>query len=232
MKIRAITYFAPLKNPSDNLSIINAARFLHNAKTQFERIGYEVQTLRLATTPFIQILGKDASPNEMLNFARWLENETQSHGIEYVSMGTVMAHTAEADLSALKIIPKIIAQTKSLFVTALVAATETGINLAAIEAVAQTVHRIGKTTPDGFGNLRFAMLANVPPNAPFFPGAYHSDTEPAFGIATESADLAANAFKDAETLSQAQTDLQNTIANHANRLGKRQNSWHTNTPSI
>ena len=52
--------------------------------------------------------------------------------------------------------------------------------------------------PNGFANLQFAALANVEAGAPFFPAAYHNSDEPAFAIATESADLAVQAFENAK----------------------------------
>jgi len=218
MKIRAITFFATLNNRTDSNAVANAASFLHNAREKFEQAGYTVQTLRLATAPFTQILPAAATPQQMVSFARWLETETQQHGIEYTSMGPVLAHTPATDLSPLEAIPQIIGNTESLFTSALVASSETGINLAAIQATAAAIHHIGHSTPNGFGNVRFAMLANVRAGGPFFPGSYHSGVHPAFGIATEAADLAVSALKQAKTLAQDQAELIATLNNHAARL--------------
>ena len=53
MKIRSITYFCNPKNPFDEKILRSAGDFLSRAKSAFEAGGYEVQTVRLATTPFL-----------------------------------------------------------------------------------------------------------------------------------------------------------------------------------
>ena len=71
---------------------------------------------------------------------------------------------------------------------------------------------------NGFANLRFAALANVPPWAPFFPAAYHQGKSPAFGLALEAADLAVSAFTNAQSLQEARQNLIKQINTHANGL--------------
>ena len=168
MKIRAITFFAALSSAEDMTAVANAATFLQDARARFAAAGFDVQTLRLATTPFSELMPA-ASAAEWVAFARRIEMEATAHGVEYVSIGTVPAHTATADLSALSAIPDIIRRTETVFTSALVATPTSGINLQAIQLCAEAVYAIGRQSPDGFGNLRFAMLANVPDGGPFFP---------------------------------------------------------------
>jgi len=72
--------------------------------------------------------------------------------------------------------------------------------------------------PNGFGNLYFAALANVPPGAPFFPAAYHAGNEPAFALALEAADLAVSAFTGAGSLEEARHNLIVVVEKHAGTL--------------
>jgi len=217
MKIRAITAFSTLISPTDTQTIARAAEFLHTVQHQFEENGFEVQTLRLALPPLTEALS-EVSPTAMTAFGQWLEKETQRHGIEYVSAGSIIADTATADISAITAVPELIAATEAVFTSAVVASTQHGINLAAIHACADAVCRIGAQSADGFGNLRFAMLANVPADTPFFPGAYHHGSTPAFAIATEAADLAVTAFKNADSLAVAQQSLAKAIARTGEKL--------------
>ncbi len=211
MKIRAITAFAQPNSPTDNHTIARAAEFLHTAKAHFEADGFEVQTLRLALPPLTETL-PEVSPTAIADFGQWLERETHRHGIEYVSAGSIIADAPSADIAAIATVPQLIAATKTVFISTVVASTKRGINLAAIHACADAVQRIGQQSADGFGNLRFAMLANVPADTPFFPGAYHRGGEPAFAIATEAADMAVSALKNANTLTDAQKSLAQAIA--------------------
>jgi hypothetical protein len=75
-------------------------------------------------------------------------------------------------------------------------------------------------SPDGFTNLRFAALANVPAGAPFFPAAYHDGGEPAMAIATEAADLAVRALSDADSLEIARRHLVLAIESHATTMDR------------
>jgi len=217
MKIRAITHFSPLQWPFDMAALAGTGHFLQAAKTRLEEEGYTVQTLRLATPPFMDLLG-DPAPDVLLEFAATLESHAVQHSIEYISIGPVMAATPRSLLSPIQTLPDIIARTQSVFTSVLAASTETGINLEALRATAEAIHRIAHSTPDGFGNLRFAMLANVPPRGPFFPGSYHDSGSPAFSIATEAADLAVEALQNAASLEEARANLLAALADHTARL--------------
>jgi uncharacterized protein (UPF0210 family) len=74
--------------------------------------------------------------------------------------------------------------------------------------------------PNGFANLQFAALANVPAGAPFFPAAYHDRERPAFAIATESADLAVGAFENAKSIEEGRADLVSEIEKHGRKLAE------------
>lgn len=217
MKIRAITFFAALSSADDMGAIANAATFLQDARARFTAAGFDVQTLRLATAPFSALMPA-ASAAEWVAFARRIEAEANAHGVEYISIGAVPAHTPTANLMALSAIPDIIRSTETVFTSALVATPETGINLNAIQHCAEVVHTIGKQTADGFGNLRFAMLANVPAGSPFFPGSYHHGKKPAFAIATEAADLAVSATQNTNTLEKMQNLLTRAIQSQATKM--------------
>ena len=59
MKIRSITYFCNPKYPLDEKVLQKARQFLSEAKSAYEAAGYEVQTVRLATIPFPELLGDE-----------------------------------------------------------------------------------------------------------------------------------------------------------------------------
>ena len=49
------------------------------------------------------------------------------------------------------------------------------ISLSAVKACAEVIYKSAALEENGFANLRFAALANVPPYAPFFPAVYSED---------------------------------------------------------
>jgi len=212
MKIRSITYFINPGWPLDESKFQSAGRFLSEAKSAFETAGYEVQTTRLATIPFPQLL--DDQIEETPKFAKAIEGLLSSIGVEYASLGPAFPNMP----GSYEVIPEAIAHTQNVFFSGVMADSHNGISLEAIRACAQVIVKCAPLTPDGFANLRFAALANVPPGSPFFPAAYHQGDRPAFAIATEAADLAVEAFKNAKSINEGQDALVAVLEGHGQAL--------------
>jgi len=87
-----------------------------------------------------------------------------------------------------------------------------------MRACADIIVRNATISPDGFGNLRFAALANVLPGTPFFPAAYHETDQPVFALAIEAANLAVEAFANVKTVEDGRKNLTNELENHARKL--------------
>jgi uncharacterized protein (UPF0210 family) len=94
-----------------------------------------------------------------------------------------------------------------------------GIAFKAIDACAMVIKQTADITPDGFTNLRFAALANVPPGSPFLPAAYHKKNGvPSFAIAIEAGDLAVDAVQQAASLQDLRRIFIDTIEKQAETL--------------
>ena len=217
MRIRSVTIGANVSYPLEADSFHSFGEFAALARTLFENAGLELQTVRLATQPFPQIL-QGQGPASAVPFAQELERLCQAHGVDYCSIGTVVATREEDVLPYVDVIPAVIRQTEMAFASALVASPVSGINLAAIASAAEAVADIARSTPDGFGNLRFAVLAKCPPGSPFFPAAFHQGPGPVFSIATEAADLAVEAFAPATTLDEARANLRAAVEDAARAI--------------
>jgi uncharacterized protein (UPF0210 family) len=223
MRIRSVTIGTDVSYPLDRGRFRAFGRFLARARALFEDAGFEVQTVRLATQPFPEVL-RDAGPAAAVPFARELEGLCQAHGIDYCSIGPVVAarpgneHKDKSDLAHIDVIPEVIRRTEVIFASALVASAASGVNLVAIRRAARAIADVAHSTPRGFGNLRFAVLANCGPGSPFFPAAFHRGPGPAFSIATEAADLAVDAFARAATLEEARTNLRAAVEETARAI--------------
>jgi uncharacterized protein (UPF0210 family) len=156
----------------------------------------------LATQPIPEI-----APPDLTAFARALEAACKASGIQYVSLGAPRADHRLAPLELIDEIPGALAATEDVFASVQIASFESGINLRAIEATARAVRTLADLRPDGFGNFRFAALANVPPGSPFFPAAHHRGNAAAFAVGTEGAPLAVQAFEHARNLDEARANL-------------------------
>lgn len=210
MRIRSVTVGTNVSYPAEANHFRTFGRFQARARALFADAGLEVQTVRLATQPFPEIL-QNEGPASAVPFARALEELCQAHGIDYCSIGTVVATQPENDLAYVDVIPAVIRETQMAFASALVASPASGVSLAAIARAAQVIADVAHTTPQGFGNLRFAVLANCAAGSPFFPAAFHQGPGHVFSVATEAADLAVDSFARAGTLAEARENLRTAV---------------------
>jgi hypothetical protein len=215
MKIRSITCFIDPSYPLDERQLDLAGEFLQIAQPIFSEFGYEVQSSRLAIIPFSQLLpGFDEG--KLPRFAIELEDKAVDRGFAYVSLGPAFPETSEA----YAVIPEALAATKNAFFAGSLTTQDGRVSLQAIKECARVIHSASVITADGFANLRFAALANVPAGSPFFPAAYHQGGEPTFALATEAADLAVAAFSQVASLDEARESLVKSIETHARLLTK------------
>lgn len=213
MKIRSITCFLNPHWPLDVDRIRKSGEFLAEARLVFEQAGYEVQTTRLASVPFPRLLAGHIE-QEAVQFALGLEYQAKLAGFDYVSLGPALPDAMESYL----VIPQILAIAPAIFLGGVMADAQAGISLPAVRACARTIRDLAPITPDGFTNLRFAALANVPPGSPFFPAAYHAGDEPAFALATEAADLIVDAVNEADSLEQTRRRIVSALEENSARL--------------
>jgi uncharacterized protein (UPF0210 family) len=215
MKIRSITYFCNPKYPLDEKLLRKAGRFLAKAKSAYEAAGYEVQTVRLATIPFPKLLGAEKI-DKLPECTSQIADLAQQLNIAYISLG----HALPEMLRSYEVIPDAIFVSKNVFFSGVMADTTRGLDFAAIRACAEIIVKCAPIEPNGFANLQFAALANVKPGSPFLPAAYHDKDAPAFAIATESADLAVQAFENAGSIEEGRNNLVAEIEKHGRKLAQ------------
>jgi hypothetical protein len=213
MKIRSITYFMNVGWPLKEDRIQAAGIFLSTARKAFEEAGYTVQTTRIASVPFTRLLGPDAI-SLTPRFAQRLSKAIADNGIDYASLGPALPDVPES----YEMIPDAIGASKNIFFSGLMADAEHGVYLPGLRACAEVIVRNATLSPDGFANLRFAALANVPPGGPFFPAAYYDTETPTFALAMEAADLAVEAFTNAKSVEEGRQTLIKEIEEHGRKL--------------
>ncbi|HLA86932.1 MAG TPA: DUF711 family protein, partial [Anaerolineales bacterium] len=226
MKIRSITYFLNPKYPLDEEALQKASEFLAQAKSTYEAAGYEVQTTRLATTPFPKLL--NGKVEETPHLAQKMAEMLKQIGVAYAALGPALIEFPES----YAVIPEAIAASENIFFGGVMAEKKNGISLQAIQACSKIIQQASTITPDGFANLRFAALANVKAGAPFFPAAYWDQEKPAFAIATEAADLAVNAFAGQQTIDDGRQELTASITKHGQAIARIAQSLIPNPKSL
>jgi len=213
MKIRSITYFLNPQWPLDEDALQQAGDFNQAALSAYETAGYEVQTSRLATVSFTRLL-PGVDPDDAVKLTQELGALSRALGFGFFSLGPATHEIS----SSYQVIPAMLDADPDVFLSGSMTTRNGEISLPAVRACAEIIHRVAPLSPDGFGNLRFAALANVPSGAPFFPAAYHSGDGPAFALAIEAADLAVEAFATAGTIHEGRQRLVEAINTNAQTL--------------
>ncbi len=211
MKIRSICVGIDASWPLDTAAIQRAGALLARAATVFGEAGVEVQTTRLALSPFAEA-GPADDAAWVVPFARTLEAACREHGIFFTSIGPIRwgrlgpeagRHYAEALADA------IIATEQ---INGSIEATNAGRpSGGAALAAGRLIARVAHATPDGFGNFRFCTTAECGPNFPFFPAGYHGGGPARFTIGLQAADDVRQAFAGDGSLDDLEVRLGETL---------------------
>lgn len=214
MKIRAITIFADSGPPLDEEQVARWGEFARAARQAYESDGFAVQTTRLATHLFPPLRLSDWA-DRPVEYVVTLEQMCRQHGFEYVALGPAGRDTWDR-------LPELLASTESVFVTINTTSRATNtIDGDAVWGAARVIRQAATIEADGFANLRFAAVANVEPGTPFFPAAYYGGGPPSFAIATEAADMALAACREARDAEVAHWRLIMAIERQATLLARR-----------
>jgi hypothetical protein len=202
--------FSKTTLPVDPSTVATLGRTAHAVALAFAQAGYEVQTVRYATNLF-PALARLTNRRAIVDQIVALEACCQAAGFAFTSLGL-----AGTDMQP--VIPDILMATRSVFATSpIVGPDGCSIHGSAIQGAARVI-QAASGIEAGFGNLRFAATANVSPGTPFFPAAHWDADTPALAIATESADLALAACREARDAGEAQATLGAAICRHGKRL--------------
>ncbi|MBN1318179.1 MAG: DUF711 family protein, partial [Anaerolineales bacterium] len=200
MDIRSITIFTHPHHPPQNL-----AAAAGQARKIFK---HPIQTIRLAAPPFPAWLASPDQIDGVVDYCR-------KTNIDYLSIGPVLLDHSPDYLDW---IPSILSQHEMVFSSAEIANADGKIDSERIDRVASLIRRLSTVRPDGFANLYFTAAAKCKPDTPFFPVSYDGGGKAHFAIAVESACLAVQAFKNANSLQQARANLVSAIELEASLL--------------
>jgi uncharacterized protein (UPF0210 family) len=189
-KIRTVTAFIRLDRQNYASQVAGALTMLRAAKEDLTRAGYEVETIRITTQPFPEII-KGLNAQQALDFFQEYDKLAQQEGFAPEIGPAMMADRddpARADLLA-----QIIATTQSIngFI---VVADDSGIHWNGVRAAAHVIKYLEEHTPHSEGNFRFAAGAFPPAIAPFYPVSYTSGAGHEFAIGMESANAVQQVF--------------------------------------
>jgi uncharacterized protein (UPF0210 family) len=189
-KLRTITAFVRLDRASYRAQVEDALKMLRQAKAEFVKAGYEVETIRITSQPFPEYT-RGLSAEQTLAFFHEYDQLARREGFT-PNIGPAMSQDDD-DPKQADLLAQILASTEAIngFV---VVADERGVHWNAIHSAARINKYLEEHTKHSEGNFRFASGAFPPENAPFFPVSFTSGPGHGFAIGLESAGIAGRAL--------------------------------------
>lgn len=186
-RIRALTAFVHIDVAHPQLE--EAVRMLRDAKRAYEQHGYEVETIRITTQPFSEIIS-EIKPQEALPYFLAL-NEISKRESVLMNVGAILPNPNL--VSQAEQLADILTQADQLEASIIVAQDD-GIRWPAVQAAAHVMKYLAEHTAHSDGNFRFVATAMLGPYGPFFPGSYHTGAGHRFSLGLESANLVETAL--------------------------------------
>ncbi|HKV48217.1 MAG TPA: DUF711 family protein [Candidatus Acidoferrales bacterium] len=234
-KVRAITAFIALDRANYQTQIAETLASLKKIKAAYEKAGFEVQTLRITTQPFPEYT-RNLSDEQTLAFFKQYDALAEKDGFD-AAIGPAIgpaANRATSDASddshEALLLAKIIASTKILE-GSVVIASDDGIHWNAIRSAAAVIHYLADNSPNSLGNFRFAAIAMVPANTPFYPASYQMNGNHTFAVGLQSANVVATALASTTDPQKAQRAIEESLGKWTHQIeaigkrGAQQTGW-------
>src|SRR6185369_2328503 len=163
---------------------------LRAAKSDFEKSGYSVQTLRIVTQPLPDLV-QGRSDAQVLAFLKAFDDlSVKEHFMP--SVGTAMRVDTD-DARAMRLLGRALSTLPHIQATANIAGAD-GIHWKVVREAAELVRYVAGHSPGSRGTFNFTATAMVEPYTPFFPGAYHTGDGGRFAFGFESANVVRDVF--------------------------------------
>ena len=218
-KVRAITAFVRLNRAHYQDQIQETLKFLHQAKTAFEKSGYEVETIRITTQPFPEYT-RGMTDDQVLAFFREYDALAVKQGFD-AALGPAMM-TDSDDPHEAELLAKIIANSKTLEGSVFIAG-EDGIHWKSIHAAAGVIKYLEANTLHSQGNFSFTAASLVPSGTPFYPASYFTGEGKQFAVGLQSANVVSEVFASTKSPNEAEARLKNTLGVYAAQIEKTAN---------
>lgn len=189
-KVRAITAFVRLDRARYQAQIKDTLVFLRQAKADFEKAGYEVETIRISTQPFPEYT-RGLTREQALAFFHEYDALAAKENF-LAAIGPAMLNDAD-DPAQAELLGEVLKADPD-FDASLVVAGEDGVHWKAVRAAAHVMKYLAEESPHSQGNFHFAATAMLPEGTPFYPGSYHRGPGHSFAIALESANVVTEAL--------------------------------------
>lgn len=210
--VRAVTAFVNVTPENYARRIDDALQILRTAKSDFEKSGYQVQTLRIVTQPLSDLV-KGRSDAQVLAFLTAFDALAVKERF-MPSVGTAMMSDTD-DPRAIRLLGRALSTLPHLQATANIAGAD-GIQWKVVREAAVLVRYLADHSPGSRGTFNFTAAAMIEPYTPFFPGAYHAGEGGRFSFGFESANVVRDVFaRTRGDINGAEAELTRQLTVHA-----------------
>jgi hypothetical protein len=189
-KVRAITGFVRLERATYEQQIGAALVVLRAAKGEFEKQGYEVETLRIVTQPLGELVSGQSETQALAFLKAFDELSVKENFLPNVGPG--MMGDAD-DPRIMGLLGKALTTLPNIEASAIIAADD-GIHWKVIHESAALVRYVADHSPRSQGTFNFTATAMLKPYGPFYPGAYHTGAGGQLSIGFEGANVVREVF--------------------------------------
>ena len=189
-KVRAITAFVRVDPGSLDQQISDALGVLRLAKAEFEKQGYEIETLRIVTQPLAALV-KGQSESEALAFLKRIDDLSVKESF-LPSVGPAMMRDSD-DPRTVRLAEKALSTLPNLQINTVIA-DEDGIHWKVIKETAALVHYVSEHSVHSQGDFNFTATAMLKAYGPFYPGTWHDGAGKQLSIGFEGANVVQQVF--------------------------------------
>lgn len=159
----------------------HASNLVKNAKDIEKKYGIAIANKRISVTP-ISIIGDSFGADDFVSIAKTLDKAADEVGIDYIAgySALVQKGFTRGDRELIKSIPVTLSETQKVCSSINVASTKAGINMDAVNLMADIIKETAVKTKDkdSLGCAKLVVFCNVPEDNPFVAGAFHGVSEP------------------------------------------------------
>jgi uncharacterized protein (UPF0210 family) len=189
-KVRAITAFVRLDRATYAQQVTEALSVIKAAKSEFEKQGYQIETLRIVTQPLAELVAGQ-SDAEALKFLKAFDDLSAKEQF-LPSVGPAMMRDSD-DPRTMHLLAQVLSTLPNINANAIMAGDD-GIHWKVIRETAALIRYVAEHSVHSQGNFNFAGTAMLKPNGPFYPGAYHIGAGKQFSIGFEGANVVREVF--------------------------------------
>ena len=189
-KVRAITGFVRLDRDHYTRQIAETLAVIRAAKGEFEKQGYQVETIRIVTQPLGELV-RGQSDTDALAFLKALDAVSVKEDF-IPNIGPAMLSDTD-DPRSMHLLAQALSSLPNIEGNAIIAG-EDGIHWKVIRESAALVRYVTEHSPHSQGNFNFTATAMLQPFGPFYPGAYHTGAGKQFSIGLEGAKVVQEVF--------------------------------------